>query len=118
MLISEQYQGIVSNGAWIADMTNKTTLWICGKKIMQIAPVNKKQCYVGAKVMGIYICYLPPSLKLLVPKADMHSRAIGVCLVIHAVMPGSLPAPLLPLHALYIKCIDVSVTVTILTQGN
>lgn len=52
----------------------------------------------------------------LVPKADMHSRARGVCLVIHAAMPGLLPAPL-PLHALYIKSIDVSVTVTILTQG-
>uniref|UniRef100_A0A1B0GDR5 Uncharacterized protein n=1 Tax=Glossina morsitans morsitans TaxID=37546 RepID=A0A1B0GDR5_GLOMM len=64
VLISEQYQGIVSNGAWIPDVTNKTVLWICGKKIMQIGPINNKQCYVGAKVMCIYICYLPPSLKL------------------------------------------------------
>ncbi|KAI9580259.1 hypothetical protein GQX74_000252 [Glossina fuscipes] len=43
---------------------------------------------------------------ILVPKADMHSRARGICLVIHAAMPGSQPAPL-PLHALYIKSIDL-----------
>uniref|UniRef100_A0A1A9ZCG9 Uncharacterized protein n=1 Tax=Glossina pallidipes TaxID=7398 RepID=A0A1A9ZCG9_GLOPL len=50
--VSELYQRIVSNGAWIADMTNKTVLWICGKKIMQIAPINNKQCYVGAKLFA------------------------------------------------------------------
>lgn len=61
-VICEQYSNI-QNTSWIADCTNRTAIWACGRKPFEECATGSATDFVWAKIDGVYIysCYFSPN---------------------------------------------------------